>query len=31
VPGVIGTAEVLGTLVPDAPVRAVVPLRMAAE
>jgi phytoene desaturase len=31
VPGVIGTAEVLATLVPDAPVRAPAPLRMAAE
>jgi phytoene desaturase len=31
VPGVIGTAEVLSTLVPDAPARAVAPLRMAAE
>lgn len=31
VPGVIGTAEVLATLVPDAPSRAVAPLRMAAE
>jgi phytoene desaturase len=31
VPGVIGTAEVLATLVPDAPVRAAAALRMAAE
>jgi phytoene desaturase len=31
VPGVIGTAEVLAQLVPDAPVSNVVPLRMAAE
>ncbi len=31
VPGVIGTAEVLATLVPDAPVRAAMPSRMAAE
>jgi phytoene desaturase len=31
VPGVIGTAEVLATLVPDAPVGATMPLRMAAE
>ena len=32
-PGVVGTAEVLGMLVPDAPKRAVAPppLRMAAE
>ncbi|MFN3577344.1 MAG: phytoene desaturase [Tabrizicola sp.] len=31
VPGVIGTAEVLASLVPDAPVRAAAPLPMAAE
>ena len=31
VPGVIGTAEVLASLVPDAPARAAAPLRMAAE
>jgi phytoene desaturase len=31
VPGVIGTAEVLATLVPDAPIQAAAPLRMAAE
>jgi phytoene desaturase len=31
VPGVIGTAEVLATLVPDAPARAETALRMAAE
>jgi phytoene desaturase len=31
VPGVIGTAEVLASLVPDAPVRVAAPLRMAAE
>jgi phytoene desaturase len=31
VPGVIGTAEVLAQLVPDAPVRVAAPLRMAAE
>ncbi len=31
VPGVIGTAEVLGKLVPDAPVPAAIPFKMAAE
>ena len=31
VPGVISSAEVLGQLVPDAPVRAAPPMRMAAE
>jgi phytoene desaturase len=31
VPGVIGTAQVLASLVPDAPERALPPLRMAAE
>ena len=31
VPGVIGTAEVLAQLIPDAPHRQVAPLKMAAE